>query len=176
MWEVNTVSRLETFNNYKDYLDWFWKARPATTPFSEEEFYRSIRYLGKKDKLTNQGLNNVERLSSKSGMVFYYPYIEIQNSNWLKSALLYWEGIWRMVPLRITPNDNREVHLLLDKGDDLIIGIPPDNYRQAAATRFLKYFGPLLSDEESFFELRYEIEALSKQPYNREFYRGAGQL
>ncbi len=36
--------------------------------------------------------------TTKVGKAFYYPYIEIQDINWLKQALLYWDGLRRMLP------------------------------------------------------------------------------
>lgn len=41
---LNTVSSLETFHNYKDYLKWFNHHKPAKEPFSEMDFYQSLRF------------------------------------------------------------------------------------------------------------------------------------
>jgi hypothetical protein len=40
----NTASSLETFHNYKDYLKWFSHNSPAKKPFSETDFYHSLRF------------------------------------------------------------------------------------------------------------------------------------
>jgi len=65
----------------------------------------------------------------------YYPYIHFQSLDWLKSALLFWEGVKRIIPsetylLRDTP----EVAELVKEG--LIESIPATPYRQAAAQVF----------------------------------------
>lgn len=41
-----SATSLETFHNYADYLKWFKRNSPAMKPFSEQEFYRSLRFEG----------------------------------------------------------------------------------------------------------------------------------
>lgn len=39
----------------------------------------------------------------------YYPYIHITNVDWLKSTLLSFPNMRRMVPSGYTPNDSKEI-------------------------------------------------------------------
>ncbi len=66
----------------------------------------------------------------------YYPTIEFQNSDWLYSAALLWDRIYRIVPSSYTPNDSEWVKALVDTGE---IGIPihPDTYAKDIATEFI---------------------------------------
>lgn len=41
-----STSLVEQFDTYEEYLKWFRNSRGSSTPFSEEEFYRSLRYSG----------------------------------------------------------------------------------------------------------------------------------
>jgi len=41
--------------------------------------------------------------------ILYYPHIEIQNEKWLKSAILLWDNVYRIVPASYTPKDSDEV-------------------------------------------------------------------
>ncbi len=79
--------------------------------------------------------------ATKVGKAFYYPYIEIQDINWLKQALLYWDGLRRIVPPDYSPNDSFDVCQVIDTG--FLENTSPENYRQAASERFLQQFKPL---------------------------------
>ena len=47
----------------------------------------------------------------------YYPHIDIRDSNWLKTAVLFWDSISTIVPSSInTPYENRETEYLADAG------------------------------------------------------------
>lgn len=48
--------------------------------------------------------------------VLYYPHIEIHNERWLKSALLLWDNIYRIVPPDYTPKDSDEIRNACDTG------------------------------------------------------------
>lgn len=78
---------------------------------------------------------------TKLGKAFYYPYIEIRDINWLKQALLYWDGLRRMVPPGFLPNDSPDICQVIDAG--FLENTSPENYRQAASERFLQQFKPL---------------------------------
>jgi hypothetical protein len=47
--------------------------------------------------------------------VLYFPHIEI-NGSWLKSALLLWEHVYRIVPKDYTPDDSDQVKEAVDGG------------------------------------------------------------
>jgi hypothetical protein len=61
----------------------------------------------------------------------YYPHIQFGSVGWLRAALLYWEGILRLVPDGFTPFDPPEVHELVSAG--LIEDVSPGRYRRAVA-------------------------------------------
>jgi hypothetical protein len=46
----------------------------------------------------------------------YYPYIRFRNKQWLKSTLLIFPKVFRMIPDRYHPNDPQEVRDLEEKG------------------------------------------------------------
>jgi len=48
--------------------------------------------------------------------VLYGPSIEFRSDQWLKSSLLFWDSIYRIVPTTCTPNDSRAVRLAQDSG------------------------------------------------------------
>lgn len=48
--------------------------------------------------------------------ILYYPHIEIQNIGWLKSSLLLWDSVYRIVPDSYQPQDNREIAQAVDLG------------------------------------------------------------
>ena len=52
----------------------------------------------------------------KSEIALYYPYIHFRDEEWLKSAVLYWPRIARMVPVRSGPRDSPLVQALCDDG------------------------------------------------------------
>ncbi len=53
----------------------------------------------------------------------YYPHPEFPSSAWVKSALLYWEGMVRFVPVGWKPQDDPDIRALSDAG--LIESVPP---------------------------------------------------
>ena len=46
----------------------------------------------------------------------YHPYIHFHDLSWLKLSALYWDGIYRIVPHAIVPEDDDEVKELADSG------------------------------------------------------------
>lgn len=66
----------------------------------------------------------------------YYPTIEFQNPEWLYSAALLWDRIYRIVPSSYAPEDSEDVRALIDTGE---IGIPiyPDTYAESIAEEFI---------------------------------------
>jgi hypothetical protein len=46
----------------------------------------------------------------------YFPHIEIPNAEWVKSSLLFWDHLYRIVPGSYIPNDNVEVRQAVDAG------------------------------------------------------------
>ena len=46
----------------------------------------------------------------------YYPHIEFGSAAWVKSILLYWEGVYRPLPEGAKPHDEPEIRQLFDAG------------------------------------------------------------
>src|SRR5258708_7009417 len=65
----------------------------------------------------------------------YYPRIQFASVGWLRAALLYWEGVLRILPEGFAPWDPPEVHELATLG--LIEDLSPAPYRRRAAERFV---------------------------------------
>lgn len=63
--------------------------------------------------------------SMKPDSVLYYPHIEFRNEAWVKSSLLLWDHVYRIVPENYTPNDSDEIKALKDEG--LVRDINPDD-------------------------------------------------
>lgn len=61
----------------------------------------------------------------KTDSILYYPHIEFQNEAWVKSSLLLWDHVYRIVPENYTPNDSDEIRALVD--EDLVRSIKLDN-------------------------------------------------
>lgn len=56
-----------------------------------------------------------------SNSILYYPSIEFQSDYWVKSSLLLWDNVYRIVPEDYTPNDHRTILELADS--DLVRNI-----------------------------------------------------
>ena len=61
----------------------------------------------------------------KPDSILYYPHIEFQNEAWVKSCLLLWNHVYRIVPEGYTPNDSDEIKALVDA--DLVRNIKLDD-------------------------------------------------
>ena len=48
--------------------------------------------------------------------ILYYPHIEFQNIGWLKSSLLLWDHVYRIVPNSYSPQDSRDIKQAVDSG------------------------------------------------------------
>lgn len=66
----------------------------------------------------------------------YYPRIEFQNAQWLRTAALIWDKIYRIQPDEFTPNESDDIKQLCEDGD---IGIPlqPKEYAKTVAEEFM---------------------------------------
>jgi hypothetical protein len=72
----------------------------------------------------------------------YYPHIQFESVGWLRAALLYWEGIMRLVPDGFGPWDRPEVEELVRAG--LIENVSPARYLDAAKEVFAAKLEELL--------------------------------
>jgi hypothetical protein len=85
----------------------------------------------------NSSERDAKGISVPTKDILYYPSIEIIDEGWLKSALLYWDCVYRIVPNGYQPNDNRAVQEAVDAG--LIRNVvPEDEDRKVAAETFLQ--------------------------------------
>ena len=85
-----------------------------------------------------------KKQSPDFGIALYYPYIHIQDEDWLKSALLYWDGIRRIVPPHYPPEDTKEVRNAVESG--LVLDTDPVPYALGAEQRFRDLVMPLLRE------------------------------
>jgi hypothetical protein len=75
----------------------------------------------------------------------YYPHIQFASFGWLRTALLYWEGILRIVPDGFEPWDPPEVYELAAAG--LIENVSPTRYLKAAREAFAPRLQQLLLEK-----------------------------
>lgn len=54
--------------------------------------------------------------SFKQDKILYYPTIEFQDETWVKSALTFWDKIYRIVPREYYPNDSDEIYIAKQEG------------------------------------------------------------
>lgn len=106
---------------------------------------------------------------SSFGKALYYPYIHIQNENWLKLALLYFDGIRRIVPQYADLHDSPVVREVVDRG--LLEKTFPESYREAAENKFREDFLPLLEQEktEASMVLEQATQTFSKNRVSTSF-------
>lgn len=77
-------------------------------------------------------------MEDPSDYVLYFPSIEFQNDNWVKSSLLYWDKIYRIVPESYTPKDN---DLIIEAQEQNLIRdiILDENDIKTTGDQFLKF-------------------------------------
>jgi hypothetical protein len=54
--------------------------------------------------------------SFKQDKILYYPTIEFQDETWVKSALTFWDKVYRIVPRGYNPNDSDEIYIAKQEG------------------------------------------------------------
>jgi hypothetical protein len=80
-----------------------------------------------------------------AGTTLYYPYFHPRKVDSLKAALIYWDGVRRIVPKSVThghfvDGDSQEARLLTESG--LLISTRPEPYEDEATRRFLRHVVP----------------------------------
>src|SRR5579872_5938123 len=68
----------------------------------------------------------------------YYPYLQIADPLWIKTAALYYDHIDRIVPADVIPHDNRTVKALNDHFG-FVQSIDPGNAAQDIIPDFLPF-------------------------------------
>jgi hypothetical protein len=85
----------------------------------------------------------------------YHPFIHFQNEAWLKLTALYWDGIFRMVPETIVPDDSNEVRVLAESG---FIG---NRHPGMGAGHIAEPFRHLLSTRGEQLNRKYGVQPLT---------------
>jgi hypothetical protein len=80
-----------------------------------------------------------------TGSTLYYPFIHPRNGNYLKSALIYWDRVRRIVPDSVTHGDHvlgddRDNQMLTARG--FLVSTRPEPYDEAAAKCFFEHIEP----------------------------------
>lgn len=61
------------------------------------------------------------------GHALYYPHINLNNKNWIKHALLFWDKISRIVPRSVEPDDSEDI-IRIKNESDFIEDYHPDKW------------------------------------------------
>lgn len=94
--------------------------------------------------------------------VLYYPKVEFKSHEWLWSALMIWDRVYRIVPEGYEPNDCEVVKAFIEKtGDKYIRSINPKKYSEEASNLFLN---ELASDD-----CKWGAAALDESRQNKEY-------
>jgi hypothetical protein len=94
----------------------------------------------------------------------YYPRTHFSSTGWLKTALLYWEGVLRIVPEDVLLQDPPEVHALVDAG--LVENVPAERYQAGAKRCFLGHLeGAFERDAEGPFPCSFERDESGRSHY-----------
>lgn len=67
----------------------------------------------------------------------YYPTIEFSNPEWLWTAALLWDRVYRIVPNDYTPKDSRNIAELIGNSD-FVSNIDPSKYSEEACKEFIE--------------------------------------
>lgn len=70
--------------------------------------------------------------SFKQDKILYYPTIEFQDETWVKSALTFWDKVYRIVPRGYNPNDSDEIYIAKQEGLIEDIFLSTDDLKIAA--------------------------------------------
>lgn len=78
------------------------------------------------------------------GRAIYYPYFQVQDINWLKAALLYWDEISCIVPQGYDAGNPEE----LKPAEGLILAVDPKPYTDCAEVAFRRSILPLVEQRD----------------------------
>jgi hypothetical protein len=92
--------------------------------------------------------------------VLYFPSIEITNETWVKSSLLLWDHIYRILPSRYTPQDNYLIQNCIDQDIVRSIHLETSDFHHIT-DKFLKFvdtipFTPSGLENQEFDRVHYE--------------------
>ena len=100
-----------------------------------------------------------------TGTTLYYPFIHPRDSNYLKTSLIYWDRVRRIVPQSLTHgdhvlNDDQDGQLLTER--DLLVFTRPEPYEEAAAQRFFEHVEPHLDRFQIDLETAKDLASRNK--------------
>jgi hypothetical protein len=143
-------------------------------------------YLGKILSLICKIRNRREKMNNDS--ILYFPSIEFRSDEWVKSSLLLWDKIYRIVPKDYTPNDSRTVreaqdndlirNIIIEKEDVSIAG---DNFLKFISHRPFLPSGLESADEYLIHEDKIDkklyplLENIS-QKYDKQWFKFSREL
>src|SRR5258708_21385016 len=73
------------------------------------------------------------------GKALYYPYIHFQDEHWLKTAALYYDGLFRMLPDYYQPQDSDIVKRIIGELG-FVENLPTRQAARTISNHFLEYF------------------------------------
>lgn len=81
-------------------------------------------------------------MNKASDSILYFPSIEFKSDEWIKSSLLYWDKIYRIVPQGYKPRDSVLVQTVCQHG--LIENITLESAdKSKTADEFIKFYDNL---------------------------------
>lgn len=94
--------------------------------------------------------------SFDSRSILYYPTIEFQSETWVKSSLLFWDKIYRIVPGNYTPADSDEIKIAISNGfiEDIQL---TDKELKRTADKFESFCSKLQFNPDGFNSRTYEV-------------------
>jgi len=84
-------------------------------------------------------------MNNSYGYSLYYPYLHFQDDNWLKTAALYYDGLYRIVPHNFQTNDDSFVNELIEH--EFIKNIDPKKSAAIIADEFRTFTKKELTSE-----------------------------
>lgn len=111
-----------------------------------------------------------------SNKILYYPNIEFNSETWLKTTLLFWDEVYRIVPDGYKPNDSAEIYIAKRNGFIKDIVLSEEDIKQAA----IEYEGFMNSIEfkpwgidASLYEVRLHSDKIDDRlkPFFKQFYK-----
>jgi hypothetical protein len=90
----------------------------------------------------------------------YFPHMQFASTRWVKAALLFWEGIVRIVPEGFGLQDPPEVYELTAAG--LIENVSPGPYQRAATAEFVKRLEAVLRLRDTISQCLHSERSLRK--------------
>jgi len=101
----------------------------------------------------------------------YYPYFRVQDVNWLKASLLYWDEISCIVPENYDPGNPEE----LKPAEEFILRLDPEPYTNRAELTFREHVLPL-SEQHDRPEAQATLNAVAEAIGDRRIWIHADKM